>query len=91
MPNAQTLINLSNHILQSRILKPDSVPFPGCPRSTDLDIIFDSGTSPLTPLTKKDTMELRELYDDLYQVCDHARQRGVKVIIDAEWRCVLCD
>lgn len=85
VPNAQTLINLSNHILQSRILKPDSVPFPGCPRSTDLDIIFDSGTSPLTPLTKKDTMELRELYDDLYQVCDHARQRGVKVIIDAEW------
>ncbi|KXN86159.1 Proline dehydrogenase 1, mitochondrial [Leucoagaricus sp. SymC.cos] len=85
VPNAQALINLSNHILQSRIREPDSVPFPGCPRSTDLDAAIRPGNSNGTHLTKEDITDLRELYKDLYHVCEHARQRGVKVIIDAEW------
>lgn len=90
MPNAQTLINFSNYITQSRRLEPDSVPFPGCPRSTDLDIIFDPGASSLALLTKEDVMDLRELYGELDLVCEHARRQGVKIIIDAEWRYVCC-
>ena len=89
VPNAQTLINFSNYITQSRNLKPDSVPFPGCPRSTDLDIIFDPGASSLALLSKEDVMDLRELCGELDMVCEHARRRGVKIIIDAESRCVL--
>jgi len=91
VPNAQTLINFSNYITQSRNLKPDSVPFPGCPRSTDLDIIFDPGASSLALLSKEDVMDLRELCGELDMVCEHARRRGVKIIIDAESRCVCCD
>ncbi|KAF5356255.1 hypothetical protein D9756_004340 [Leucocoprinus leucothites] len=86
VPNAQALIKLSNHIVQSRTLKPDSVPFPGCPRSTDLDIVLHPGVSHPTSLTQQDISDLRELYEDLCRVCEHARQRGVKVIFDAEWR-----
>ncbi|KAJ3572324.1 hypothetical protein NP233_g3161 [Leucocoprinus birnbaumii] len=85
VPNAQALINLSNHIVQSRVLKPDSVPFPGCARSTDLDIVLRPVASVPTPLTQEDISDLRELCEDLTRVCEHARKRGVKVIIDAEW------
>jgi len=91
VPNAQTLINFSNYITQSRSLKPGLVPFPGCPRSTDLDIIFDPGASSLALLSKEDVMDLRELCGELDLVCEHARRRGVKIIIDAESRCVCCN
>lgn len=91
MPNAQTLINFSDYITQLRSLKPDSVPFPGCPRSTDLDIIFDPSASSPALLTEEDITDLRELYGELDLVCEHARRRGVKIIIDAESRCVCCD
>ncbi|KAF9446786.1 FAD-linked oxidoreductase [Macrolepiota fuliginosa MF-IS2] len=85
VPNAQALINLSSHIVQSRAIKPDSVPFPGCPRSSDLEAVLHPTASSSTSLTKEDINDLRELCEDLYRVCTHARQRGVKVIIDAEW------
>ncbi|KAF7784834.1 hypothetical protein Agabi119p4_999 [Agaricus bisporus var. burnettii] len=83
LPNAQALTNLSKHIVQSRALEPDQVPFPGCPRSSDLDVIL--APTSLTPLTEKDTADLRELYSDIHRVCEHAQTRGVKIIIDAEW------
>jgi proline dehydrogenase len=86
LPDARALTNLSKHIVQSRVLEPDQVPFPGCPRSSDLDVILDP--TPLTPLAEKDIADLRDLYNDIHRVCEHAKTRGVKVIIDAEWRYV---
>lgn len=37
---------------------------------------------------KEDLEALRELKDDLYRVCTRAKERGVKIIIDAEHRFV---
>ncbi len=88
LPDAQALINLSKYIVQSRTHSPDLVLFPGCPRSTDLDTVLRSPVSSSPLITNEDVTQLQELYRHLRRVCEHARKRGVKVIIDAEWRCV---
>lgn len=35
-------------------------------------------------MTEQDIAALKELYVDLTAVCQHAQERGVKIIIDAE-------
>ncbi|KAJ4485303.1 FAD-linked oxidoreductase [Lentinula aciculospora] len=83
LPDAQSLIALSSHILATRPQHKPSIPFPGCPRPTDLTIL---NTEPKSNyLTSKDIASLRELYSDLRRICLRAQERGVKLIIDAEY------
>ncbi|CAA7267709.1 unnamed protein product [Cyclocybe aegerita] len=89
LPHAQALIDLSAHIVNSRKTLPGSsretmVPFPGFPRTDDLDVVLHSRSNP-SSLTPAQIHDLRELYSDLVRICLHARERGVKVIIDAEY------
>ena len=64
----------------------NAVPFPGMPHASDLDIL--STSRPVDVLSDTDLAALRQLRDDLTTICNHARQRGVKLIVDAEHRYV---
>ena len=90
LPDAHALIALSSHIVQSRKASPDPtyIPFPGAARMSDLDVILSRSEPAIdTPsLTQKDVHQLRELYSDLVRICARAKEKGVKVIIDAEYR-----
>ncbi|KAJ3725778.1 FAD-linked oxidoreductase-like protein [Lentinula raphanica] len=83
LPDAQALIALSSHILATRPQLEPSIPFPGCPHPTDLDIFSSQLTS--KSLHTNDVASLRELYSDLRRICLRAQERGVKLIIDAEY------
>lgn len=91
LPNAHALINLSEHITNARLrLQKDTpeanIPFPGCPRLGDLDVVLSP--SPGVGLYSEDVRELKELHDDLVRICRRAAERGVRVLIDAEYRFV---
>jgi proline dehydrogenase len=76
-----------------------AVPFPGMARIEDMDIILPSRSPPHPPnsyfsssishpsLTPTQIQHLRDLYGDLVRICTHAREKGIKVIVDAEYRC----
>ncbi|KAL0573845.1 hypothetical protein V5O48_008109 [Marasmius crinis-equi] len=83
LPEAQSLINLSKYLTDTR--SPLPVPFPGCPRSTDLDVLEERDVGHRGPLTDNDISALRELYSDLRRICTRAQERGVKIILDAEY------
>ncbi|KAF8060829.1 FAD-linked oxidoreductase [Lyophyllum atratum] len=86
LPDSQALIKLSSHVLTTR---PNSaIPFPGCAHSSDLDILDQP--LPSTPqgpnaLTAEDITSLRELHASLVRICTRAKQRGIKIIVDAEY------
>lgn len=91
LPNAHALINLSEYITNARLrLQKDTpeagIPFPGCPRLGDLDVVLSP--SPGVGLYPEDVRELKELHDDLVRICRRAEERGVRVLIDAEYRFV---
>jgi proline dehydrogenase len=67
-----------------------SVPFPGSPRPTDFDVLDVDPVklSETCPLTSEDVAALKELKEDLFRVCQRAKERGVKILIDAEHRYV---
>ncbi|KAF8907642.1 FAD-linked oxidoreductase-like protein [Gymnopilus junonius] len=91
LPDANALRALSARIVASRKALPSPealVPFPGSPRIEDLGII----SSPLTtnpnnlpPLTPEQIRDIRELYANLHRICKRASERGVKIIMDAEY------
>ncbi|KAJ3996106.1 FAD-linked oxidoreductase-like protein [Lentinula boryana] len=83
LPDAQSLIALSSHILATRPQAEPSIPFPGCSYPTDLNILDTDSSSRF--LNDKDIVSLRELHSDLRRICLRARERGVKLIIDAEY------
>ena len=84
LPDASALLALSSFIVQSR--PPSAIPFPGSPRIEDLDVILNTpSTGHLTP---SQISGLRELYSDLVRICTRARERGIKITIDAEYRYV---
>ncbi|KAJ3738423.1 FAD-linked oxidoreductase [Lentinula detonsa] len=72
-----------SHILATRPQVEPSIPFPGCPYPTDLNILDTESSSKF--LNDKDIVSLRELHSDLRRICLRARERGVKLIIDAEY------
>lgn len=53
--------------------------------SSATDVVTSPSNLSLSP---KDISSLRELYADLERICDRAQDRGVKVIVDAEYRYV---
>ena len=88
LPDAHALIALSSSITQSRTLAKDvAVPFPGSARIEDLDVILKTRpTGSHSALTPAEIAGVRELYDNLVRICTHAQERGVKIIVDAEYR-----
>jgi proline dehydrogenase len=101
VPHARALTNLSSYLIHSRpplstypnqIQTHTQVPFPGCARSTDLDVLHMLKAGAVTesvlppPLTQQDITALEELHSDLVRICTKAQERGVKVVIDAEYR-----
>ena len=65
----------------------EPVSFPGTPDSTDLDVLHDGTLHRAgSPLIEQDIKDLKGLYDDLKRICAHAKERGVRVMIDAEHR-----
>jgi proline dehydrogenase len=98
LPNAQALVNFSRHLTKNRP-NAGSIPFPGCPHSSDLNIlekrtstrqldVIVSTPSDNDLFSAGDINELRELKEDLHRICRHAKKRGVRVIVDAEHRFV---
>ncbi|KAF8972552.1 FAD-linked oxidoreductase-like protein [Flammula alnicola] len=90
LPDAHALIALSSHITASRKALPSSsreamVPFPGSAIIEDLDIILKSPSSDHSPLTPSQILSIRELYADLVRICTRATEKGVKLILDAEY------
>lgn len=87
LPDAQSLINLSSYLVHSRPTLPTPIAFPDVPRFSDLDVLSRPTPPSGSKLTPEDLVALSELYSDLTRVCERAAQRGVKIIIDAEYRC----
>ena len=85
LPHHQALINLSKYLITSR--PKTSVPFPGSPDITDLDVLYKGAPALGNPLTQQDITDLKDLYSDLDAICQRAQERGVRIIIDAEHRC----
>ena len=65
-----------------------SVPFPGTPATSDLDVLYNGSLGPDIALTPQDVADLKALHSDLNEICQRASERGVRIIIDAEHRCV---
>ncbi|CAE6499008.1 unnamed protein product [Rhizoctonia solani] len=84
VPSADSLKRMSKFLLESRP-KDDDVPFPGTPGSFDM-VVFRGAKDPLIEggLTEEDITSLRTLYEDLRTVCNRAKERGVRLIFDAE-------
>ena len=62
-----------------------SVPYPGTPESSDLAVLHGR-ISRDSPLTAQDVEDLKELYHDLNRICSRAKDRSVRIILDAEHR-----
>lgn len=89
MPDARALVRFSSHLVKSRQPFLSSISFPGCPQPSDLDVLYTRDPltlPPLCPLTNEDLTSLKELKADLFRICQRAKERGVKVIVDAEYR-----
>ena len=64
------------------------IPFPGTPQASDLDILNEWAPATDNVLTADDIDDLKTLRADLNAICQRAQERGIRVIIDAEHRCV---
>ncbi|KIK93539.1 hypothetical protein PAXRUDRAFT_828860 [Paxillus rubicundulus Ve08.2h10] len=84
LPNVQALYNFSLHLTQTRPALSPPVLFPGTPASSDLAVLDTRNLKGL-PLTADDVTDLRDLYDDLNKICTRAKERRVKVVLDAEY------
>jgi proline dehydrogenase len=82
LPDSQALVRLSQHLVRSR--PSSSIPFPGSPALQDLDILIASEGS--STLSSADRTALRSLKADLFRICERAKGRRVKVVVDAEQR-----
>ena len=95
LPDPHALLALSSSIVESQkdLRTPGkyaAIPFPGSPRIEDLDAILKPpSTGHLTTLTPAQISGIRELYDNLVRICTRAQAKGIKIIIDAEYRYVL--
>ncbi|KAF9235880.1 FAD-linked oxidoreductase [Melanogaster broomeanus] len=84
LPNVQTLHNFSLHLTRTRPALNPPVPFPGTPTSSDLAVL-DTSIPEESPLTVEDVRDLKDLYNDLNKICTRAKERGIRVIFDAEY------
>ncbi|EIW65190.1 FAD-linked oxidoreductase [Trametes versicolor FP-101664 SS1] len=84
VPNAEILRKFSKYLLDTRPQISTAVAFPGCPLPTDLDVLA-APSKASGPLTDVDIAALRELREDLVAICTRAKERGVRLIFDAEY------
>ena len=84
VPDAETLRRLSKHLVSTRLQSNPRIAFPGCPSSSDLDILSSSAQH--DALTDADIAALRELREDLTAICERAKDKGVRITVDAEHR-----
>jgi len=91
LPDPRALTAFSEQILSTRKPLPlteswNDVPFPGIPRLDDLEILSNetSAGDGKNVLTRGYNRDLQELYSNLVRLCTRAKERGVKVTIDAE-------
>ena len=61
------------------------VPFPGAASVSDLDVVLSPSAYSDT-LTPTEVHQLRDLYEDLVDICRRGQEKGVRIIIDAEYR-----
>ncbi|KEP51851.1 proline dehydrogenase [Rhizoctonia solani 123E] len=83
IPSADSLKRMSKFLVKSR--PKDDVPFPGTPGSFDM-VVFRGAKEPLieSGLMEEDINSLRTLYEDLRILCKRAKERGIRLIFDAE-------
>ncbi|KAF9074035.1 FAD-linked oxidoreductase [Rhodocollybia butyracea] len=84
VPDAESLVALSSHIVATRPQHNPPIPFPGCSRPEDLSILREREPASKF-LNSEDIASLRELYANLRRICLRAQEKGVKLIIDAEY------
>ena len=76
---------MSLHLIRTRPVLSPPIPYPGSPESSDLTVLH--GRIPKgSPLTAQDVEDLEELYNDLNRICTRAKDRNVRIILDAEHR-----
>ena len=85
VPDAESLRRFSKYLVDHRPQPRSPIAFPGCPLPTDLDMLSARAGS-ADKLTVADITTLRELRDDLVMICTRAKERGVRLIFDAEYR-----
>lgn len=76
---------MSIHLTRTRPALSPPVPYPGTPEPSDLAVL-DGRIPKDSPLTVQDVEDLKELYDDLNSICSRAKDRSVRIILDAEHR-----
>jgi proline dehydrogenase len=72
-------------------VQPESIPFPGSPLPLDMDIIHSleqKARDNAPSMTPQDIQDIYELYNDLIKICERAQDRGVRLLMDAEYRSV---
>ncbi|KAI0344244.1 FAD-linked oxidoreductase [Trametopsis cervina] len=82
VPDHHVLTTLSRWLVKERCGR-SPIAFPGAPQPTELDIL-DRNHSTSSILSQDDIRMLKDLRDDLDSICQHASERGVRIIIDAE-------
>ena len=85
VPSPDILKRFSIYLLRH---KPSNVPpvtYPGYTAITDLDILIGENKAN-DQLSISDIRALSELKDDLFRLCSRAQERGVRVMVDAEYR-----
>ena len=75
-------MNLSKYLVKHRSSVP--IAFPGTPDASDLEILYRPSVDAAEDITAQDVIDLRDLHADLDAICKKARERGVRIIIDAE-------
>jgi len=85
LPSTKPLHHLSAHLLATRPALPTPVPYPGCAHGSDLDVLYTDSKPASGPLTDQDLLQLRDLHFDLRRICQRAEERGVRLVIDAEY------
>ena len=83
VPRAESLHRFSKYLVATRPSSSPPVLFPGQPLPSDLDVLLSSNAS--GPLSQEDIKDLAQLRDDLRAICKKAQERGVKIIMDAEY------
>ncbi|KAI0325023.1 FAD-linked oxidoreductase [Cubamyces sp. BRFM 1775] len=84
VPDAESLRRFSKYLVDHRPQTKPPIAFPGCPLPTDLDMLSARVVS-ADELTAADLAALRELREDLVAICTRAKERGVRLIFDAEY------
>ena len=86
VPDHEVLRRLSAYLVEVQRKDPHipHIDFPGCPRSSDIEILGRS--TPPPGVSSSDLADIVDLYQDLRKICQHAQEKNVRIIIDAEHR-----